>query len=185
MKPILGLGIGKIFKTLLLGLSLCGLALASGAQAAEGSAGGLVSVEVWQEGVFETVGELQREAEPRTAAGTVSTYERIRLLRSTLSLEARKGATFGCRERVKAGVARPDGPMHGVEMRVLHPPMRTPDGRVQTVSTAAIDWFFEGGVARDDVMYTLSEDFEVLPGRWTLQLLLDGQVLASREFTLR
>jgi hypothetical protein len=62
--------------------------------------------------------------------------------------------------------------------------MKTPSGGTATVSTAGTSVFGEAGVATNDIVYRLSEPAELLPGRWTLQLLYKGQVVLTRNFDL-
>jgi Domain of unknown function (DUF3859) len=137
--------------------------------------------QVLQSGLFEILGDAVDEAASRTAAGKVSSHEGEKLRRTTRTLRALKGVAFGFRYRL---YAQREGPMHGLEMHVLHPPMRGTDGKMHSVSTAPTDAFFEGGMSDNSIIYILAEDWEVLPGVWTLQVLLDGKVLISRSYRL-
>jgi hypothetical protein len=70
-------------------------------------------------------------------------------------------------------------------MRIIHPPMRGPDGQERAESIIPMDVCFEDGKAEDFLIYGLEEEFEVLPGQWILQVRHNGEVLLSRSFTLR
>jgi hypothetical protein len=70
-------------------------------------------------------------------------------------------------------------------MRALHPPMKGEDGKRRTVSTAPVSLDAEQGVAENDLVYTLSDAAEVLPGRWRLQLLDRGTVVLARACELK
>jgi hypothetical protein len=140
-----------------------------------------LSVEILQEGRFETKGDVSIDA-PQTPAGKTGEYSEIRLLKAGTDFKASKGLTFGFRYQLKGAFK---GPMMGYEMHVIHPPMQGQDGKMHTTTTAALELYFVDGVARDDLVYILSEDFEVLPGKWTLQILLDGNVLISRDYRLQ
>ena len=78
-----------------------------------------------------------------------------------------------------------EGAVSGFEMHVDHPAMRGVDGRTHTTQTAPIEIDFEKGVAHHDIVYILSEDFEVLPGEWALEIRFQGKPVLSRRFTLR
>jgi len=137
---------------------------------------------ITEQGQYKSLGEVLDLAAPNTASGKIGEHRGIRLIRSGASIPAKKGVIFGFRYRVEG---QRDGPMMGAQMHVMHPPMRGVDGKLHSSQTASIDLFFENGVAEDDIVYVLSEDFEVLPGVWTLQILFDGKPAASRSFELR
>jgi hypothetical protein len=141
-----------------------------------------ISVEVLEEGAFETKGDVASVEMPQTAAGKIGEYSEIRLVKAGTEFKATKGLTFGFRYKLHGPFK---GPMIGYEMHVIHPPMLGQDGKMHTTTTAPLELYFVDGVARDDIVYILSEDFEVLPGKWTLQILLDGKTLVSKDYLLR
>ncbi|EXI73234.1 MAG: hypothetical protein AW07_02848 [Candidatus Accumulibacter sp. SK-11] len=99
---------------------------------------------------------------------------------------AELGVSFGFRYRV---TGLPAGKTKVFEMRAIHPPMKQPDGRTTTVSTAPALFLAEGDDCMyecniSEIVYTLSEPYQVLPGKWLLQLLDRGQVVLGREFNL-
>jgi hypothetical protein len=149
---------------------------------AERTTVGELTFVVTEVGQYETVGDVVDVPQPNTAAGKMSEHEKIRLVRAGNQIPAKKGNAFGFRYRVEG---KRDGPMTGAEMHVVHPPMQGVDGRIHTTTTASIDLYFESGVAEEDIIYMLSEDFEVLPGTWILQIRFDGKVAATRTFELR
>jgi hypothetical protein len=142
---------------------------------------GLV-VEILEEGSFEIRGEVVDIDAPQTPAGKTGEHSEIRLLKSGSEFTAAKGLTIGFRYKLNGPYK---GPMMGYELHVIHPPMLGQDGKTHTTTTAALELYFVDGVARDDLVYMLSEDFEVLPGKWTLQILLDGKPLISKDYLLR
>lgn len=97
-------------------------------------------------------------------------------------VEVKLGAVFGVVYRVRG---LPEGVVHGFQMRVLHPPMQSPSGRLSSMTTAPVVLQSELGDAYSDVMYRLSEPQELLPGTWTIQVLNRGNVVLSREFLLK
>jgi hypothetical protein len=141
-----------------------------------------MEVALIDEGVYETLGDTQNIAAPQTAAGKVGEHGGLNLLIATNSLIAKKGTTFGFRFTIKGSY---DGPISGFEMHAVHPPMRGVDGKTHTTQTAPIEIDFEKGIAYHDVVYILSEDFEVLPGEWALEIRFQGKSLVSRRFLLR
>jgi hypothetical protein len=133
------------------------------------------------EGIYERVGEEKTIDAPDMAAGKRSEHDGIRLVRATSSLPAQKGITFGFRYKLKAPL---DGVLAGFELMILHPPMRGVDNKIHTSQSAPIEIDFYKGESDHDILYVLSEDFEVLPGEWVLQVRYLGSVLISRKFNL-
>lgn len=138
-------------------------------------------VELIDTGIYE-VGGVEVRAAPGTASGKVATLEEIRLIQITSEVPAKLGSTFGFRYRL-LGV--PEGPLGSLSMRALHPPMRGPDGRVTSTSSADTEVDGVRGVGEGAVAYTLSEPFEVLRGTWELQLLYKGKPVLARTFVLK
>ena len=141
-----------------------------------------MEVALVDEGVYEILGDTQNIAAPQTAAGKIGEHGGLNLLAATNSLIAKKGITFGYRFVLKGPY---DGSVSGFEMHVVHPAMRGVDGKTHTTQTAPIEIDFEKGIAYHDIVYILSEDFEVLPGEWALEIRFQGKPVLSRRFTLR
>ena len=161
---------------LLLILALCLFLPTSGAEAS-----GRVIADITEFGLFEPLGDQNDREVASTAAGKVSTHDNSRHIETTTTFKARRGLVFGLRYVVKG---LPDGEHEGFAMRAVHPPMAGPSGRTTTVSEAPISLFSEGGVAGDDLFYKLSNDYEVLPGQWRLEVLYRGQVILTKSFLL-
>jgi Domain of unknown function (DUF3859) len=137
---------------------------------------------ITQYGLFDLFGDQNDTAAPNTAAGKVSDHDSSRLVETTTTVKARKGVVFGFKYEIR-GLR--DGEHSGFEMRVTHPPMKGPDGRVSTLSQAPTFIDSQAGVAGNDLLYKLSQDFEVLPGQWTLEALYQGRVVLSKTFVLQ
>ena len=140
-----------------------------------------ISGEVLEEGIAIILGQIEDKAAPNTAAGRTSMHEELRFIKRTLLVPATLGTVFGYRYRL-VGL-----PMRGelsLEMRVVHPPMKGLDGRERTVDTNPFQVETLDGLYENDIVYLLSEPFEVVPGKWALQILYQGRVLVSREFVL-
>ncbi len=140
-------------------------------------------VEVFAEGVFEQPKEVNQVPAPATAAGVIGEYgSPLKHVASNLEFKAAVGLTFGFRYRL---MGLPAGAKLQFEMRAIHPPMRGADGGVTELSSAPIDVYAKDGRYEDDLVYSLTEPFEVVPGRWYLQLYFKGRPIASRAFLLK
>ncbi len=138
-------------------------------------------VQILEEGVFGKPQGIVNLPAPGTAAGKKGEHDEVRLLVATRRLKAELGATFGFRYKL-TGMPRNKEML--LEMRAVHPPMKGPGGKTSEISVAPIEVFSTDGSYEDDIIYTLAEPFEVLPGRWLLQITYQGKQLMSREFTL-
>lgn len=132
-------------------------------------------------GIFQPFGGGVDSVASDTSAGRTTVLDEIRLIAPHRTLRAEQGVTFGFRYRLE-GV--PDGEVRDLEMRVIHPAMMGPDGLARTQSVAPTYEVGSNGSATGFLVYTLSEPFEVLSGRWVLQLLHQGRVVISQEFML-
>ena len=70
-------------------------------------------------------------------------------------------------------------------MRAQHPPIVGGSGPAGTESVVETIAFSVGGVAEGITIYSLDEPNEILPGRWTLQVVHRGRVLLSQVFLLQ
>lgn len=141
-----------------------------------------VQAEITEVGVYESLGEEIIVAAPRTAMGIMSQVEGFRLLFPATTLEAAKGATFGFRYQL---VGVPDGIIDGLELRIEHPPIVGGFGPSETESVMDALAFGVNGVAEGTIIYSLDEANEIVPGRWTLEVVLRGRALVSQVFLLQ
>jgi hypothetical protein len=164
-------------------LLLCLLAPAAGLAQAPGRADAFpFRAEVLEEGLFKPVGPQTTQRDRGAASGRTHEHEALQLVEATRTFKAAEGLTFGFRYRLSG--LRSNEPQ-GFSMRALHPPMKGEDGKRRTVSTTPVSMDAEQGVAENDLVYTLSDAAEVLPGRWRLQLLYRGKVVLARAFELK
>ncbi len=124
-----------------------------------------------------TAGE--RESTPGTAAGSnIVAYDQ-KLLSAGNRIEAKLGASFGFRYRLRCADPAPEEVE--VEIEVLHPPMRNPDGgEAQTRS----HWRDGAWTARANFHsgWRFDYDWERVPGEWTIRVNLDGRTLIEQRY---
>ena len=137
-----------------------------------------------EEGAFRMVGEGQTYEAPLAATGKKNEHAEAELLETGSQFPARQGLHFGYRYTLSSPGENRCG-IEGFDMRVIHPPMRGPDGRERAESIIPMTMCFKDGKADDFLIYGLEEEFEVLPGQWILQVRHNGEVLLSRSFMLR
>ena len=72
----------------------------------------------------------------------------------------------------------------GYDILVEHPAVPGADGRIRTSTTVPMKPCFKNGRAEDYVIHLPNDEQVTAPGRWTVQIRKDGEVLLSRSFTL-
>jgi hypothetical protein len=148
------------------------LAAATGAQAQD------VRVDVTEFGIY----AADRTSQGRNAAGIgQSTISNPKLAVSTHNIPAQRGVIFGFRYKVI-------GPSTGDEVELTKvatfpPPGLRPPGTSAPVPRTERSLLNKVGETRF-TSYILSEDYEVVPGVWTIELWSGGRRLASESFTL-
>jgi len=144
---------------------------------------GSLAVELVEEGSFRMVGNSHVRDAPDAATGKTNKVDEAELVQSGSVFAANKGLNFGFRYVLHSPGEDRCG-VEGFEMFIVHPPIKGPDGQERTISKIPFKLCFNDGKADDFLIYSLEEDYEVLPGSWTMQVRKDGEVLLSRSFTL-
>jgi hypothetical protein len=142
-----------------------------------------LAVELVEEGAFRMVGNSRAYDAPDAATGKTNKVDETELIQSGSVFAANKGLNFGFRYVLHSPGEDRCG-VEGFEMFIVHPPIKGPDGQERTTSKVPFKLCFNDGKAEDFLIYSLEEDYEVLPGSWTMQVRKDGEVLLSRAFTL-
>ena len=142
-----------------------------------------LAVELVEEGSFRMIGNSRAHDAPDAATGKTNKVDEAELLQSGSVFAANKGLNFGFRYVLHSPGENRCG-VDGFEMFIVHPPIKGPDGQERTTSTIPMKVCFNDGKAEDFLIYSLEEDYEVLPGSWTMQVRKEGEVLLSRSFTL-
>ena len=142
-----------------------------------------MAAELVEEGSFRMIGNSRAHDAPDAATGKTNKVDEAELLQSGSVFAANKGLNFGFRYVLHSPGENRCG-VDGFEMFIVHPPIKGPDGQERTTSTISMKVCFNDGKAEDFLIYSLEEDYEVLPGSWTMQVRKEGEVLVSRSFTL-
>jgi len=137
------------------------------------------SAQVVEAGVFTIGAPLGRVTAPNTGSGSVGVVDPLRdpvLQSPTRRIPARLGIRFGLRFRVDS---RGGASILRVRVRVLHPPLVGRDGVSRTVDEWDMD--VNAGLPRY-TGWAFDEPGELVAGRWTFQILLDGALLIEEPF---
>lgn len=164
-------------------LWVIGLSLLASVGAAQAAGPGLgIRAQITESGQYAPPKQVTAVAEADAAVGHRGLMEDEPVLVSaSRRMPALQGTTFGFRYRI-LGL-----PLHravGLEIRVEHPPVVKADGQPSTLSRAVFEIESDDGTYEDSFFYRLSQPGEVVPGKWTLEVRLQGQRLAGQTFVL-
>jgi hypothetical protein len=114
---------------------------------------------------------------PNTIAGKANNMIVLQLVQRTTTIKAAVGTTFGLFVKL---LGEPDGAAVTCHFRCIHPLLTDPaSGR----SGESDDWESPRPIgASRYVSYTFDHGWELVPGKWTIQVLSDGKILAEKTF---
>jgi len=154
-------------------------ASASSAQAASASPQ-VTAINVKAYGIFSAVARTSAKA--GTGAPASTRVANVRLLKKTLSIPMHKGVNFGFQYEA---VGTPRGERATLHFVVIYPQpgLRKP-GSSTPLARDEYDEKVRIGLKGGFDGYELDNDWELVPGDWTLEILSGTKALASETFTL-
>jgi hypothetical protein len=114
---------------------------------------------------------------PKSLTGKVNNAIASQLVDSTTTIKASVGTTFGIGVKL---LGEPEGAAITLHFRCAHPKLTDP---ASGHSSELDEW--EGAAPVGHlryVSYTFDDNWEVIPGKWMIQVLYDGKVLAEKTF---
>jgi hypothetical protein len=141
----------------------------------------IVSGSVLEYGIYAYGGEKHTVKSPGTATGTVSygDPDDVHLVKKTKIVPLVKGLIFGYKWRIQG--LKDDTPVE-ITYRVKHPPIVNLKGIRSEKSEGLMQITPVAGAYEMIASYTLSEDFELVPGIWTITIFLRDQVITEMSF---
>lgn len=139
----------------------------------------VTGAEIVEFGTFRKLAVSENSRAPKSLTGEIHAVREAVLDESGTDIHASLGTSFGVRVKINGKPA--DAPVT-CTFRWAHPKMTDPGtGKVSETdeweATATI------GLAQY-TGFTFDADWELVPGKWTLQLIYDGKVLAEKTFDL-
>lgn len=122
--------------------------------------------------------ETERYAQPQSTAG-YATLGDLRFTQEVTVIPLQKNIAFGFTWHA-TGMA----PEAEVDFIVRHPKITRPDGKTLEGFTEPLKLYSEKGVVESTDCYALSEDHEVVAGRWSSTISYKGTTLATREYVV-
>ena len=114
---------------------------------------------------------------PKTLTGKTNNAIVDELVQSTTTIEASIGTTFGIFVKL---LGEPEGAVVTSHFRCIHPKLTDP---VSGHSGETDEWESPRPIGTPRyVSYTFDHEWELVPGKWTIQVLDGGKVLAEKTF---
>lgn len=135
---------------------------------------------VIERGYYQFTEESERIARPSISSGYV-TRGKTQLVENTQRIPLQKGRLFGFRFRVtgfKANVS-----ILPLELVVVHPEMKKPDGSLSTGYRYNMNLKLTNGTVEDKMGYRLNENFEMVEGDWKFEFRFMNKTLLTQTFT--
>jgi len=132
-------------------------------------------------GIYKVVDQGVRYQDKKSTAGYADRGVQVALISKTESIPLKKGVTFGIQWEAQG---LPEGPVK-ILIKVKHPRTTKPDGRISTSSDEIRSFVSEKGQIKNaGDYYQLSEDWEMLPGEWSISIVYEGKVLCKKVFNV-
>lgn len=141
--------------------------------------GTVQSLDLVEYGTFRK-SRIQNDASaPNTITGRIHGVADAVLLERTNEVRAARGTSFGLRIKL---VGTPDGAAVPCIAKCLHPTYTDPtSGRTSDTE----EWTNVVPIGRATYIgYTLDEDWEIVPGRWTIRVSVGSELKVEQSFTL-
>ncbi len=154
-------------------------AVGMGATASAQTSPSVQSAEIVEYGIYRIALTGEHVPLSSTSAGAVEPATGARLIVTTNRIPATVGTTFGCLFMVKG---EPAGAPVILDIVVEHPPFqKAPGDKSGTRDT--VPWPYVIG-QKAGYTYTLDNDWEAVPGNWSIQVWYRKRKLAEQKFVV-
>jgi hypothetical protein len=117
---------------------------------------------------------------PSTGAGVVDPVSSAVLIAKTDQIPAIVGTTFGMMFILNG---TPAGAEADVDIIVQHPAFKKSNGET-TGTLDKVPWHYGIG-KKVGYTYTFDEDWEAVPGKWTIEIRRGGKTLVAKDFIVK
>jgi hypothetical protein len=136
-------------------------------------------IQLLEYGIFRKLASTNDVSEPGSLTGARHAVSKVALIESTTNVQARIGTSFGFRVKFPGKNSNEVVPCAA---KCLHPRLIDPSsGRSSEVD----QWDTSGLSGQDEYIgYTFDNDWELVPGRWTLQVFQGTQLVLEKTFNV-
>ena len=137
------------------------------------------SVEIVEYGIYQIVHTGEHIPLKLTAAGAIEPAAHVQLATTTNRVPAVVGTTFGCLFVLHG---EPANARVTLDVVVEHPPFEKAPGQ-KTGTVDKIPWPYVIG-RKAGYTYTFDNDWEAVPGTWSIQVWYHGRKFAEQKFVV-
>jgi hypothetical protein len=147
--------------------------------ACHSSSGTVQSVELIEYGTFRKTESHGVMSAPNAISGQMHAVVDAILIERTKQIHAQRGTSFGVRIKL---IGEPEGLVVPCTAKCFHPKFTDPaTGR----SSEMEEWPNYAPIGRAGYIgYTFDNDWEIVPGLWTIQVFIGSQLKAEQSFTV-
>lgn len=136
-------------------------------------------IDVVEFGIFKLDKVGERESK-NTTSGSFNVTKEERLIKGTDKVVATVGTHFGFRFKLNG---LPEGQKVLLQGRVLHPQISNPETQKMSIIDS---WEIEETIGHTNYIgWSFDHDWEIVPGKWTIQLFYGSKKLAEKIFKVR
>ena len=129
-----------------------------------------------QEKNFETIPDNEAVSGYRSES---ETNDSVKLVKKTTNIPLIKGIMFGFRAKI-TGLNSENS--ETITIRCEHPNIKHPNGTSSSLYEFDTLIYKEKGIPDGGIMFIMSEDYEMVSGKWKFMVLQNGNLLAKKEF---
>ncbi len=133
-----------------------------------------------ERGYYNFTNETERLVSPLISSGYVKRGE-AELVKDTQRIPLKIGRLFGFRFHISGIDKNLD--VIPLELVVVHPEMKKPDGTTSSGYRYNIHLNLNNGMVEDKAGYSINEDFEMVEGDWQFEFLFMNKTLLKQTFT--
>src|SRR5205814_5419710 len=137
----------------------------------------VTGAEVTEYGVFEKVKSVGPRRADGVLQGLVDQLPEVKLKERTTTIVAARGTSFGILVKL---TGEPAGEGGNCSIRWIHPKMTNPSSGLVSESEEFPARHSLGKV--EPTGYTFEDAWELVPGKWTVQVVFESKVLAEKTF---
>jgi hypothetical protein len=137
----------------------------------------VAGAEIVEYGVFQKIASEGLLDAPKSLTGVINSVVEAKLLKQTTTIAATVGTSFGIRLKV---TGEPQDEIITCSFRWIRPKLTDP---ASGKTTDRDEWQNQTRIGYARYFgYTFDEPRELVPGKWTLQVIYDSKVVAEKTF---
>jgi len=140
-----------------------------------------ITAKITDYGIYTIIKKGRKLADADSTAGYSRRGAKVEPSIRAHDIPLKKGITFGFRWEATGFLWGVPTKMYH---RIKHPPTQKPDGRITTGFEEPFTAMPRNGKVKGGYGYRLTEKWELLPGKWSIELIFDEKILAKQTFTI-